>query len=150
MVNVINKDLFRLMEIEKKLLTYNKQFDFSGALDKLEHNQNILDKYIIETNTHNAILKQIKNNKKRIEIFDVELDKFKIIANIASKIYKLLMKFFYYDNLYILPIEYFSLLIKDFYKLNYGIYFEEIKKNIYKKVTKKEEVDFMIMKRIRE
>ena len=139
--NVINKDLFRLMEIEKKLLTYNKQFDFSGALDKLEHNQNILDKYIIETNTHNAILKQIKNNKKRIEIFDVELDKFKIIANIASKIYKLLMKFFYYDNLYILPIEYFSLLIKDFYKLNYGIYFEEIKKNIYKKVTKKEEVD---------
>ena len=141
MVNVINKDLFRLMEIEKKLLTYNKQFDFSGALDKLEHNQNILDKYIVETNTHNTILKQIKNNKKRIEIFDVELDKFKIISNVTSKIYKLLMKFFYYDNLYILPIEYFSRLIKDFYKLHFGIYFEEIKKNIYKKVNKKEEVD---------
>ena len=40
MINVINKDLFRLMEIEKKLLTYNKQFNFSGALDKLDHNQN--------------------------------------------------------------------------------------------------------------
>ena len=60
MIIVINKDLFRLMEIEKKLLTYNKQFDISGALDKLDHNQNILDKYQIETNTHNSILKQKK------------------------------------------------------------------------------------------
>ena len=128
MINVINKDTFRLMEIEKKLLTYNKQFDFSGALDKLEHNQNILDKYIIETNTYNTISKQIKNNKKRIEIFDVELDKFKTISNITSKIYKLLMKFFYFDNLYILPIEYFSRIVKDYYKLHFGIYSEEIKK----------------------
>ena len=140
MITVINKDLFRLMEIEKKLLTYNKQFDISGALDKLDHNQNILDKYQIETNTHNSILKQIKNNKKRIEIFDVELNKFKIISNVTSKIYKILMKFFYYDNLYILPIEYFNQLIKDFYKENYGIYSEEIKKNIYKK-EKKEEIE---------
>ena len=139
MINVINKDTFRLMEIEKKLLTYNKQFDFSGALDKLEHNQNILDKYIIETNTYNTISKQIKNNKKRIEIFDVELDKFKTISNITSKIYKLLMKFFYYDNLYILPIEYFSRIVKDYYKLHFGIYSEEIKKDIYKKRDKKEE-----------
>ena len=139
MINVINKDLFRLMEIEKKLLTYNKQFNFSGALDKLEHNQNILDKYIIETNTHDTISKQIKNNKKRIEIFDVELDKFKIISNVTSKIFKLIMKFFYYDNLYILPIEYFNQIIKDFYKLHFGIYSEEINKNIYKKKEKKEE-----------
>ena len=135
-INVINKDLFRLMEIEKKILTYNKQFDFSGALDKLEHNQNILDKYQMETNTYNTISKQIKNNKKRIEIFDVELDKFKPISNITSKIYKLLMKFFYYDNLYILPIEYFNKLIKDFYKQNFGLYSEEIQKNIYKKKLK--------------
>ena len=141
MINVINKDLFRLMEIEKKILTYNKQFDFSGALDKLDHNQNILDKYIMETNTYNAISKQIKNNKKRIEIFDVELDKFKSISNITSKIYKLLMKFFYYDNLYILPIEYFSKLIKDFYKQNFGLYSEEIQKNIYKKKLKKDDND---------
>ena len=139
LINLINKDLFRLMEIEKKLLTYNKQFDFSGALDKLDHNQNILDKYLMETNTHNAISKQIKNNKKRIEIFDVELDKFKIIANITSKIYKILMKFFYYDNLYILPIEYFNRIVKDFYKLHFGIYSQEITKSIYKKRDKREE-----------
>ena len=100
-----------------------------------------MDKYIIETNTHDSISKQIKNNKKRIEIFDVELDKFKIISNVTSKIYKLLMKFFYYDNLYIIPIEYFSQIIKDFYKLHFGIYSEEIKKNIYKRKEKKEEVD---------
>ena len=141
LINLINKDLFRLMEIEKKLLTYNKQFDFSGALDKLDHNQNILDKYQIETNTYNSISKQIKNNRKRIEIFDVELDKFKIISNITSKIYKLLMKFFYFDNLYILPIEYFNRVIKDFYKLHFGIYSEEILKNIYKKKSKKDEID---------
>ena len=138
-INIINKDMFRLMEIEKKLLAFNKQFDFSGALEKLDHNQNILDKYKMETNTHDAISKQIKNNKKRIEIFDVELDKFKIISNVTCKIYKLLMKFFYYDNLYILPLDYFNNLIKDFYKKHYGIYSEEITKNIYKKKQKKEE-----------
>ena len=139
--NVINKDLFRLLEIEKKLLTYNKQFDFSGNLEKLEHNQNVLDKYKIETNTHTTITKQINNNKKRIEIFNVELDKFKIISNISSKIYKLLMKFFYYDNLYVLPIEYFCDLIKEFYKNNYGIYSEEIKKKKYQQKDKKNDDD---------
>ena len=70
--NVINKDLFKLLEIEKKLLTYNKQFDFSGNLEKLEQYQNVLDKYKIETNTHTTIIKQINNNKKRIEIFNLE------------------------------------------------------------------------------
>jgi hypothetical protein len=94
----------------------------------------------METNTYDAISKQIKNNKKRIEIFDAELDKFKPISNITSKIYKLLMKFFYYDNLYILPIEYFSHLIKDFYKQNFGLYSEEIQKNIYKKKLKKDDI----------
>jgi hypothetical protein len=131
--NVINKDLFKLMEIEKKLLTYNKQFDFSGNLEKLDHNQNVLDKYKIETNTHTTISKQINNNKKRIEIFNIELDKFKIISKVCSKIYKLLMKFFYYDNLYFLPIEYICDLVKEFSKNNYGIYSEEIKKKIYRK-----------------
>ena len=134
--NVINKDLFKLMEIEKKLLTYNKQFDFSGNLEKLDHNQNVLDKYKIETSTHTTISKQINNNKKRIEIFNIELDKFKIISKVCSKIYKLLMKFFYYDNLYILPIEYISDLVKEFYRNNYGIYSKEIKKKIYQKKNK--------------
>ena len=133
---VINKDLFRLLEIEKKLLAYNKQFDFSGNLEKLDHNQNVLDKYKIETNTHTTISKQIGNNKKRIEIFNVELDKFKIVSNISSKIYKLIMKFFYYDNLYVLPIEYISDLVKEFYRINYGIYSEEITKKIYRQGNK--------------
>ena len=131
--NVINKDLFKLLEIEKKLLAYNKQFDFSGNLEKLDHNQNVLDKYKIETNTHTTITKQINNNKKRIEIFNVELDKFKIISNVCSKIYKLIMKFFYYDNFYVLPIEYICDLVKEFYRKNYGIYSEEITKKIYQK-----------------
>ena len=134
--NVINKDLFRLIEIEKKLLTYNKQFDFSGNLEKLDHNQNVLEKYKIETNTHTTISKQIKNNKKRIEIFNVELDKFKNISKVCSKIYKLIMKFFYYDNLYVLPIEYISDLIKEFYRNHYGIYSEEITKKIYQKKSR--------------
>ena len=134
--NVINKDLFRLLEIEKKLLAYNKQFDFSGNLDKLDHNQNVLDKYKIETNTHTTITKQINNNKKRIEIFNVELNKFKIISHVCSKIYKIIMKFFYYDNLYVLPIEYICDLVKEFYRINYGIYSEEIKKKIYRKKEK--------------
>ena len=136
---VINKDLFKLLEIEKKLLTYNKQFDFSGNLEKLDHNQNVLDKYKIETNTHTTISKQINNNNKRIEIFNVELDKFKIISNISAKLYKLIMKFFYYDNLYVLPIEYISDLVKEFYKIHYGIYSIEITKKEYQQKNKAKE-----------
>ena len=137
--NVINKDSFKLLEIEKKLLAYNKQFDFSGNLDKLEHNQSVLDKYTIESNTHTTITKQINNNKKRIEIFDVELNKFKIISNVASKIYKLLMKFFYYDNFYVIPLEFMNDLVKEFYRINYGIYSKEITKKIYQENKKKDD-----------
>jgi hypothetical protein len=137
--NLINKDSFKLLEIEKKLLAYNKQFDFSGNLDKLEHNQSVLDKYTIESNTHTTITKQINNNQKRIEIFDVELNKFKIISNVASKIYKLLMKFFYYDNFYVIPIEFMNDIVKEFYRINYGIYSKEITKKIYQENKKKDE-----------
>ena len=137
--NVINKDQFKLLEIEKNLLNYNKQFDFSGNLEKLEHNQNVLDKYKIETNTHTTILRQINNNKKRIEIYNVELNKFKIISNVCSKIFKIIMKFFYYDNLYVLPIEYFNELVKEFYRNNYGIYTNEITKKIYQQKQKKDD-----------
>ena len=136
---IINKDSFKLLEIEKKLLAYNKQFDFSGNLDKLEHNQGVLDKYTIESNTHTTITKQINNNKKRIEIFDVELNKFKIISNVCSKIYKLLMKFFYYDNFYVIPIELMNDLVKEFYRINYGIYSKEITKKIYQEKKKADE-----------
>jgi len=46
------------------------------------------------------------------------------------------MKFFYYDNLYVLPIEYISDLIKEFYRNHYGIYSEEITKKIYQKKSR--------------
>jgi hypothetical protein len=136
---IINKDSFKLLEIEKKLLAYNKQFDFSGNLDKLEHNQSVLDKYTIENKNHNTITKQINNNEKRIEIFDVELNKFKIISNVCSKIYKLLMKFFYYDNFYVIPIELMNDLVKEYYRINYGIYSKEITKKIYQEKKKTDE-----------
>ena len=42
--NKINKDQFRLFELEKNLLNYNKKIDLSYDLEKLEANQSLLDK----------------------------------------------------------------------------------------------------------
>ena len=49
------------------------------------------------------------------------------------------MKFFYYDNLYAFPIEYICDLVKEFYKINYGIYSVEILKKAYQDRNKNKE-----------
>ena len=135
--NDINKDEFRLFELEKKILNYNKQFDLTYNLDKLEFNQNLLDKYKIETATHSTISKQITNNKIRLEIFKEQFKRVESICKDGSQIYKLLYLFFDYDILYMIPIEYISDLLKQFYKTKYG----SLKDLERKKKTKKKDVD---------
>ena len=137
--NDINKDEFRLFELEKKILNYNKQFDLSYNLDKLDFNQNLLDKYKIETSTHTAISSQIKNNKIRIEIYKEQLKRFECISKDGSQIYKLLHLFFDYDILYIIPIEYISDLLKEFYKNKFGTISANKKKPKKKEEDEEEE-----------
>ena len=140
--NDINKDQFRLLELEKKILNYNKQFDLSYNLDKLDYNQTLLDKYKIETATHSSISKQITNNKIRIEIYKEQFKRLECISKDGSHIYKIIYLFFNYDNLYMIPIEYISDLLKEFYKSKYGTYKDlERKKKAKKKGNKEEEND---------
>ena len=138
--NDINKDQFRLLELEKKILNYNKQFDLSYNLDKLDYNQNLLDKYKIETSTHTTISKQIKNNKIRLDIYKEQFKRLECISKDGSQIYKLLYLFFDYDVLYMIPIEYLSDLLKEFYKIKFGTLKDlERKKKAKKKDVMEEE-----------
>ena len=134
--NDINKDKFRLLELEKNILNYNKQFDLTYNLDKLDYNQNLLDKYKIETTTHKTIDSQINNNKIRLEIFKEQFKRLECISEDGSHIYKLISLFFDYDILYMIPIDYLSDLIKEFYKNKYGL----MKDLINKKKDKKKEI----------
>ena len=138
--NDINKDVFRLLELEKKILNYNKQFDLSYNLDKLEYNQNLIDKYKIETTTHTSISKQINNNKIRLDIYKEQFKRLECISKDGSHLYKILYLFFNYDVLYMLSIEYLSDLLKEFYKSRYGTLKDlEHKKKLKKKEVKEEE-----------
>ena len=137
--NDINKDEFRLLELEKKILNYNKQFDLSYNLDKLDYNQNLLDKYKIETTTHNTITNQIKNNNLRLCIYKEQLKRIDCISEDGSHIYKLISLFFYYDILYMIPIDYLSDLLKEFYKSKFGIMKDLTNKKKKKKMSPEDE-----------
>ena len=131
--NDLSKDEFRLLELEKKILNYNKQFDLSYNLDKLDYNQNLSDKYNLETITHNTISSQINNNKIRLEIFKEQFKRFECISDDGSQLYKLLSIFFDYDILYMIPIDYLSDLLKEFYKSKFGLMKDLINKKKNKK-----------------
>ena len=130
------KDQFRLLELEKKLLNYNRVFDLSYNLDKLDYNQNLLDKFKIEKSTHSTISKQINNNKIRLEIYKEQLKRYECISKDGSEIYKLLYLFFDYDVLYMIPIEYLSDLLKEYYKIK----FENLKEPETRKKSNKKEI----------
>jgi hypothetical protein len=119
--NDLSKDEFRLLELEKKILNYNKQFDLSYNLDKLDYNQNLSDKYSLENITHNTITSQINNNKIRLEIFKEQFKRFECISDDGSQLYKLISIFYDYDILYMIPIDYLSDLLKEFYKSKFGL-----------------------------
>ena len=138
------KDQFRLLELEKKLLNYNKEFDISYNLDKLDYNQNLLDKFKIETATHSSISKQINNNKIRLEIYKEQLKRYERISEDGSQIYKLLYLFFDYDVLYMIPIEFLSDLLKEYYKIKFGNSkgLEIKKKSNKKEIMEEEDEDY--------
>ena len=134
--NDINKDSFKLLDYEKKILNYNKQFDLTGNLDRLDHNQNILSKYSIEAASHTNITNQINKNLKRMEISKTILGRFEKICEQGAQIYKILSKFFIYDNLYTLPIDYIEDLVKEFYKSKYEIYSDVVQNKKFLKKSK--------------
>ena len=129
--NNVNKDQFRLFELEKNLLNYNKKIDLSYDLEKLDYNQGLLDKYKIEAINHSALINQIRLDKIRLQIYKEQLRRYDCISDDGSQIYKLLYTFFESDVLYMLPIEYIADLIKEFFRNKF-----DLEKNLAKKKDK--------------
>ena len=142
----INKYEFRLLESERKILEYNKKMDLSYNLDKLESNQNLLEKYKIESTTYIQICNTINTGKKKLKLFAEDLKRFEAISDDGSQLYKFCKLFFNYDTLLMIPIEYLSSLIKEFYSKNYGNY----KELLIKKNKKKKKITKMKMKKMKE
>ena len=129
----VNKDQFRLFELEKKLLDYNKKIDLTYDLEKLDYNQSLLDKYKIEAQNHTKLVTQIKLDKIRLNIYKEQLRRYNCISEDGSQIYKLFYTFFNLDVLYMLPLEFISELIKQFFRNKF-----DLEKNLIKKYGKKE------------
>ena len=127
----VNKNIFRLFELEKNLLDYNKKIDLSYDLEKLDYNQSLLDKYKIEAGNHTALQNEIKVNKIKLKIYKEQLRRYNCISDDGSQIYKLFYIFFNYDILYRLPVEYFSDLIREFFRNKF-----DLEKNLAKKKEK--------------
>ena len=102
-------------------------------LEKLDYNQNLLDKYKIEAMNHSTLNTQIKLNKIRLNIYKEQLRRYDCISDDGSQIYKLLHTFFNSDVLYMLPIDYISDLIKEFFRDKF-----DLEKNLKKKDKNKD------------
>ena len=124
----ISKDEFKLVINENRLINFAYQFDFTGHLEKLDNNQTQLDKYKVEITTHSTLQQKIKNDKLRLTYDLSELERYKLIIKNSCKIYKWISHFFNYDNIYMFTLEYYSNLIKEFYKNKFGIYKDKVKK----------------------
>ena len=130
----INISEFKLLELEEKILNYNKQFDLSGNLDKLDFNQELLEKYKIEIKNYEEILSGLEKNKKILASDFSELFRYQNICTDSTQIYKWCSRSFFLNNLYIFPIDYLSDLVKEFYKQKFGLY-KELKKTNKKEVN---------------
>lgn len=140
--NDIAKDNFRLLEIENKIHNYINQFDLSGNLDKIEKNENLLERYKIEIQSHSQLITSIESSTQKLSLLSADLQRFNLISTDATKIYKWYAKFFFYDNLYMIPIEIFANQIKNFYKEHYGLYKDkllELKRSKKSKIKDEEE-----------
>ena len=126
--NDININEFKLLELENKILNYNKQFDLTLNLDKLNYNQELLEKYKVEIEKYNLISTELGKSKKILAYDISELFRYQCICTDSTKIYKWCSRLFFLNNLYIFPIDYLSNLVKEFYKERFGIY-KELKEN---------------------
>ena len=137
----VNKNQFRLLELEKNLLDYNKKIDLSYDLEKLDYNQSLLDKYKIEAGNHSALLNQIKLEKIKLKIYKEQLRRYDCISDDGSQIYKLFYTFFNSDTIYMLPIDYISDLIKEFFRNKFNLEKNLVKKKDKNKNKSKEELE---------
>ena len=120
----INSYEFQLLELEEKILNENKHFELSGNLDKLEYNQELLEKYKIEIQNYNNIVNELEKARKILADDFSELFRYQSICTDSTHIYKLCSRMFPLNNLYIFPINYLSDFVKEFYKKKFGIYKE--------------------------
>ena len=132
--NNINISEFKLLELEAKILNYNKQFDLSGNLDKLDLNKELLEKYKTEIQKYEEIINALEKNKKILANDFSELFRYQNICTESTQIYKWCSRLFSLNNLYIFPLDYLSDIIKEFYKLKFGLY-KDLKHNAKKDIN---------------
>ena len=96
--NDISKDEFKILDTENKILNFSNQFDTSGNLEKLEHNQTLLDRFKVQIQMHTDLSKKSSNDKKRLSFDISELDRYNLISKEGAKIYKWCFHFFEFDS----------------------------------------------------
>ena len=137
--NDISKDEFKILDTENKILNFSNQFDTSGNLEKLEHNQTLLDRFKVQIQMHTDLSKKSSNDKKRLNFDLNELDRYNLISKEGGKIYKWCFHFFDFDNIYMFTLDYFTTLIREYYKDKFGIYKDKVKKRKVQKMPEDDE-----------
>ena len=135
----ISKDEFKILDTENKILNFSNQFDTSGNLEKLEHNQTLVERFKVQIQMHTDLSKKIVNDKKRLNFDLSELERYNLISKEGAKIYKWCFHFFDFDSIYMFTIEYFTSLIREYYKEKFGIYKDKVKKRKVQKIPDEDE-----------
>jgi len=110
------RDLFKILEIEDKLLTIYSQFDFSGNPEKNGYNQGLIEKMKNEIGSHTVVSERLSGYTLRKAEFEEEIMKFDSFANDGANIWKIISKFIYLDNVYNFSYTVFSKILFEFYK----------------------------------
>ena len=135
----ISKDEFKLLINENRIINFAYQFDFTGHLEKLENNQTQLEKFKVEIVTHSTLKNKVKNDKLRLNNDLSELERYNLFVKKGEKIYKWISHFFHFDNVCMFTIDYFSDLMKEYYKSKFGIYKDKVKKRKIKNIIPDDE-----------
>lgn len=111
----IFKDSIKLIDLEDKINQILTNFDYSGSVEKNANNSGLLERLKAEYQIHNNLLTQMDANKEKLERFQEDIGKFSLVADEASRMYKLISKFTNIDNIYNFGFAVFLKYVKEFY-----------------------------------
>ncbi len=107
---------FNLKSDEDEIHNVFGQIDLLGLSDKLQRNIELKDELAELFTKHTGIEDNISTFKKRKDEIKQELYKYDVLSDDAAKIYKLISKFIYIDNIYNLNFNIYCNFINEFYK----------------------------------
>jgi energy-coupling factor transporter ATP-binding protein EcfA2 len=105
----------KLLELEDRMINVLNQFDYTGNVDKNSSNQNFLSNFKNESAQHTHFESVVYSLQDKILKCKSDMSKFRELSDDAARIYKLMSRFSFLDNIYNFSFTVYCNYIKEFY-----------------------------------